>query len=151
VPTPAGVNPFEDPDAGLADLPIPDDLPPGAGTFTAPREGTWLAGNGAGSVACDDFTIPLPAAPGETGTLALTDGGFTFSAGAISLELVPVAGILGRYAGTVTTVEEGVAFTSDLVLQVVTDTLLVGSWVGTFSADGRTCTAERALEMTFVG
>jgi hypothetical protein len=151
VPTPAAINPFDDPDPDLADLPIPDDLPPGAGTFAAPREGTWLAGNGAGSVTCDGFTIPLPPTSGETGTLALTDEGFTFGAGGISIELAPVEGITGRYAGTVTTVEEGIAVTSDLVLQVVTDTLLVGSWVGNFEAEGTTCTAERSLEMTFSG
>jgi hypothetical protein len=151
VPTPAAVNPFDDPDPDLADLPIPDDLPPGAGTFAAPREGTWFAGNGAGSATCEGFTIPLPATSGETGTLALTDDGFTFGAGGISIELTPVEGITGRYAGTVTTVEEGVAVTSDLVLQVVTDTLLVGNWVGTFEVDGTTCTAERSLEMTFSG
>ncbi|MFN3219130.1 MAG: DUF6777 domain-containing protein [Acidimicrobiales bacterium] len=151
VPAPAAVNPFDDPDPDLADLPLPDDLPPGAGTFAAPREGTWLAGNGAGSVNCDGFSIPLPPTSGDSGTLALTDDGFTFGAGDISIELFPVDGITGRYEGTVTTVEEGVAFTSDLVLQVVTDTLMVGSWVGSFEAEGTTCNAERSLEMTFSG
>lgn len=151
VPTPATINPFDDPDPDLADLPLPDDLPPGAGTFAAPREGTWLAGNGAGSVTCDGFSIPLPPTSGDSGTLALTDDGFIFGAGDISIELFPVDGITGRYTGTVTTVEEGIAFTSDLVLQVVTDTLMVGSWAGSFEADGTTCSAQRSLEMTFTG
>lgn len=152
VPTPAAVNPFEDPDPDLADLPIPDDLPPGAGTFAAPREGTWLATTGAGTVTCDGFSIPIPSSAGDSGTLASTGAGFTFSAGdAVIIELTPVDGILGRYAGTAVTFAEGVELTSDLVLQVVTDTLLVGTYAGVAVIDGTTCTVERSLEMTFSG
>ena len=82
----------------------------------------------------------------------MSDAGFTFSAGdAVVIELTPVDGILGRYAGTAVTVTEGVALTSDLVLQVVTDELLVGTYEGVAEVDGTTCNVSRSLEMTFGG
>jgi hypothetical protein len=62
-----GTNPFRTP-GSLDGFPVPDDVPPGAGSFQLPRTGPWKATNDAGQMVCSGYTVPLPSFS-EAGTL----------------------------------------------------------------------------------
>lgn len=150
-----GTNPFVEPDPDFEDFPQPEELPPDAGTYAAPRPGTWTASNLAGQMDCGGTSIAMPAGTPETGTMEVLDGGATvigtgISEG-VSITMNADPAITGRYTGSVQATEEGVPITIDYYWQVVTDEYIVGYLTSTVTAEGVSCSIYRPYELRYAG
>lgn len=154
---PEGVNPFDNPGEDLADFPLPDELPPDAGTYQAPKAGPWRVTNLAGRLDCGVTSLDIPASPPETGVIEVLSGGQTLVGRSLQEDpSVPITmaadlEIRGRYTGTVEGIEEGIPVTLTFVWQVVTETSIVGYLTGSVTSDGVTCTVYRPYELTYTG
>jgi hypothetical protein len=156
-PASGGSNPFDDPDASLTDFPLPEELPPDAGTYTTPKPGPWSAKNLDGQMTCGSSALPLPASSPESGTIEVKDGGQTLvgtgleegQAASITLHADPE--IVGRYTGSIQGREQGVPVTIDHFWQVVTDEYIVGYLTASVTAEGVTCTVYRPYELRYAG
>ena len=155
--TGGGVNPFEQPDRYLADFPLPDPLPPDAGSAAVPKAGPWVATNFEGELDCGITSQTIPASPSETGTLEVLDGGQTVigtslqedQAAPITMSADPA--INGRYAGSVDGVQEEAPVTIDYYWQVVTEEYIVGYLISSFTSEGVTCAVYRPYELRYNG
>jgi hypothetical protein len=155
-PTGEGRNPFETPDPDLERFPLPEALPPGAGTFAVPKAGPWSAVNMAGQMACEGMSLEIPASPPEAGILEVLDGGRTLigtglqgDQASITLQADPE--IRGRYRGAVEGMEQGVPVTIHYYWQVVTDEYIVGFLTASMTSEGMTCDVYRPYELTYAG
>lgn len=152
-----GTNPFERPDPALEAFPLPDDLPPDAGTYLVPRPGPWTATNFAGEMDCGVTSIALSAEPAESGEIEVLAGGATVIASGVSggaqvdITMNADAAIAGRYAGSFQATEQGVPVTIDYYWQLVTDEHIVGYLTSTFSAEGVSCSVYRPFELRYAG
>lgn len=152
-----GINPFQDPDDLFDDFPLPADLPPGSGTFNAPKAGPWSVTNFAGQMNCGSMGLPIAASPPETGVLEVLDGGNTLvgtglqDAQGASITLRADPNINGRYTGTFQGMEQGVPVTINYFWQVVTDEYIVGFLTASVTAEGVSCAVYRSFEMHFSG
>jgi hypothetical protein len=151
----ADINPFATPDDGFEDFPAPNDLPPMAGTFAAPKAGPWDVQNFAGQMTCGGFGMPL--APGrERGELEVLDNGQTvigtgLAEGTAQLRVTAVPGIIGRYAGSVGGEQEGIPMTIEFFWQLITDEWITGYLRSTVSQQGLTCNMFRTFELEYAG
>lgn len=156
-PAADGTNPFENPDPLMEDFPQPDELPPGAGTFAAPKPGPWSVTHYAGKMDCGLMSLDIPASPPESGVLEVLDGGQTVigtgledaQGVAITMNAEPM--INGRYTGSFQGMEEGVPVTINYFWQVVTDEHIVGFLTASVTAEGVTCSIYRSFEMFYTG
>jgi hypothetical protein len=151
-----GINPFENPDPDLEKFPLPEDLPPGAGTFAVPKAGPWSVVNLAGQMDCGDMSLDIPASPRENGTIEVRDGGRTLIGTSLqedqaSITLRADPAIRGRYSGTFDGMEQGVPVTINYFWQVVTDEYIVGFLTASMDSEGITCTVYRPYELTYTG
>ena len=152
-----GINPFQEPDALFDDFPLPADLPPGAGTYNAPKAGPWSVTHFAGQMNCGSFDLAIPASPPESGVLEVLDGGQTLvgtglqDAQGVSITLNADPSISGRYTGAFQGVEQGVPVTINYFWQVVTDEYIVGFLTAAVTAEGTNCTVYRPFEMHYSG
>jgi hypothetical protein len=152
-----GINPFDNPDEALSDFPLPDELPPDAGSYGVPKAGPWTVTNLAGQMDCGVTSLGIPASPPETGVIEVLDDGQTLvgtslqddQAGPVTMSADPQ--IVGRYTGAAEGMEEGVPITIDYIWQVVTDEFIVGYLTSTFSAEGVTCSIYRPYELVYTG
>jgi hypothetical protein len=151
------VNPFDDPETYLADFPLPDELPPDAGSYAAPKAGPWTVTNMAGNMDCGGFSLGVPASPPESGVLEVLDGGQTLvgtglqEGQASAVQMTADPDVIGRYSGAFEGTEQGVPVTINYVWQVVTDEYIVGFLTSTFTAEGATCTIYRPYELWYSG
>ena len=150
-----GTNPFTDPDEGFDDFPVPDDLPPNAGTFRKPKAGPWDASNHLGSMACTGFSAPLKPSE-DRGTLEVSDDGQTvvgtgFSGDTAPVTMHAVPGINGRYQGSVGGSQDGIPMTIEFFWQLVTDEYIVGYLTSTVSQSGMTCRMFRTYDLRYAG
>ena len=156
-PDPGGTNPFDSPDEELADFPLPEELPPDAGTFAAPKPGPWSVTHFAGDLSCGEFSLAIPASPPEAGILKVRDGGATvIGTGLESDATAPITmranpDIVGRYTGAFEGEEEGIPVTIDYYWQLVTDEYIVGYLTSSFTSEGVTCRVYRPFEMVYTG
>jgi energy-converting hydrogenase Eha subunit B len=152
-----GINPFENPDGDFEDFPLPDDLPPDAGTYISPKPGPWSVTHFAGQMNCGAFSLAISASPPESGTLEVLDGGQTVigtgleAAQGVSITMNADPGINGRYTGTFQGMEQGVPVTIDYFWQVVTDEYIVGFLTASVTSEGMSCTVYRPYEMVYTG
>jgi hypothetical protein len=152
-----GINPFDNPGQILADFPLPDELPPGAGTFAAPKPGPWSVTHFPGQMSCGTFSLDIPSSPPESGTLEVLDGGQTVigtgleEAESVSITMSADPEINGRYTGSFEGMEQGVPVTIDYFWQVVTDEHIVGYLTASVTAEGVSCTIYRSFEMVYIG
>ncbi|MFN2183651.1 MAG: hypothetical protein ACK2UU_06660 [Anaerolineae bacterium] len=151
---PAGINPFDDPGAYLKRFPLPESLPPGAGTFAAPKPGPWSVVHYAGSMACGAMTLDIPASPPESGILEVRDDGQTVIGTGLqedqsSITMRAAPEIVGRYTGAFEGTEQGVPVTIDHFWQMVTDEHIVGFLTASVTSQGVTCEVYRPYEMTY--
>jgi hypothetical protein len=152
-----GTNPFDDPGNDLADFPLPEELPPGAGTFAAPKPGPWSATNFEGQMGCGDVSLSIPASPPESGVLEVLEGGRTLIGTGLqddqtaSITLTADPNITGRYTGSFQGTEQGVPVTINYFWQVVTDEYIVGFLTASLTAEGRTCSVYRPYELVSLG
>ncbi len=152
-----GTNPFDDPGNDLADFPLPEELPPGAGTFASPKPGPWSATNFEGQMACGDVSLSIPASPPESGVLEVLEGGRTLIGTGLqddqtaSITLNADPSITGRYTGSFQGTEQGVPVTINYFWQVVTDEYIVGFLTASVTAEGRTCSVYRPYELVYTG
>ena len=151
-----GTNPFDDPGSDLEGFPLPENLPPGAGTIAAPLAGPWSAVNFAGQMTCDAMTLSIPASPPESGILEVLDGGRTLvgsglQEGTASITLQAVPGITGRYSGSIQATEEGVPVTINYFWQVVTGKYIIGYLRSSVTSEGIACEVYRSFELTYTG
>ncbi|MEJ2734923.1 MAG: hypothetical protein P8189_15375, partial [Anaerolineae bacterium] len=152
-----GTNPFDDPGNDLADFPLPEELPPGAGTFAAPKPGPWSATNFEGQMGCGDVSLSIPASPPESGVLEVLEGGRTLIGTGLqddqtaSITLTADPNITGRYTGSFQGTEQGVPVTINYFWQVVTDEYIVGFLTASLTAEGRTCSVYRPYELVYIG
>lgn len=151
-----GTNPFDDPGSDLEGFPLPENLPPGAGTFSAPLAGPWSAVNFAGQMTCEAMTLSIPASPPESGILEVLDGGRTLigsglQEGTASITLQAVPGIAGRYAGSIQAIEEGMPVTIKYLWQVVTDRYIIGYLTSSVTSEGIACEVYRSFELNYTG
>lgn len=152
-----GRNPFENPGDDLVDFPLPEELPPGAGTFTAPKPGPWAVTHFAGQMNCDTLSLAIPASPQESGIIEVLDGGQTLigtgleSANSVSITLTAARQIRGRYTGSIQGLEQGVPVTINYFWQVVTDEYIVGYLTSSVTSEGINCSVYRAFEMVYSG
>lgn len=152
---PEGVNPFETPDEGFEDFPLPGDLPPNAGTFRAPKAGPWNVSNHLGEMACTGFVAPLTPSQ-DSGTLEVNDDGSTvvgrgFSASTATITMHAVSPINGRYQGSFGGSQDGIPMTMNFFWQLVTDEWIVGYLTSTYSASGMTCRIFRTYDLRYAG
>lgn len=152
---PAGVNPFETPDEGFEDFPVPGNLPPDAGTYPAPKGGPWDASNHLGSMTCTGFAAPLKPSQ-ESGTLEVSDDGLTvvgtgFGAGTAPVTMHAVSQINGRYQGSVGGSQDGIPMTINFFWQLVTDEYIIGYLTSTVSQSGMTCRMFRTYDLRYTG
>jgi len=153
-----GTNPFETPDDGFDNFPIPDDLPPSAGSATVPKAGRWDVTNHEGEMACTgmvSMTRSLSASR-ESGTLEVRDGGETVIGKGLSDETADVtvhrvAGLSGRYAGSVGGSGGDIPMTIDFNWQLVTGEWIVGYLSSEVSQSGMTCKMFRTFELRYAG
>jgi hypothetical protein len=153
---PSGINPFDDPDPAMERFPLPQDLPPDAGTFAAPKAGPWSVVNHAGSMNCDAFTLDIPASPAESGIIEVLDGGQTLIGSGLqedeaSITMNAEAEITGRYAGAFEGKEQGVPVTINYYWQVVTDEYIVGFLTASVTSEGVSCEVYRSYELNYTG
>lgn len=151
-----GTNPFEDPDPDMENFPLPEVLPPGAGTFAVPKAGPWSAVNLAGQMACGGMSLDIPASPPENGILEVRDGGRTVIGTGLQEDQASITvradpEIRGRYSGSFEGMEQGVPVTIDYYWQVVTDEYIVGYLTASVTEQGVTCTVYRPFELTYTG
>ena len=152
-----GTNPFASPDPDFDQFPLPDDLPPGAGTYLVPRPGPWTATNFAGSMDCSAMSMAIPAEPPEPGEIQVLDGGATVIASGVSgsagvdITMNADPALAGRYSGSFQATEQGVPITIDYYWQLVTDEYIVGYLTSTFSAEGVSCSIYRPFELRYAG
>ena len=152
-----GTNPFDDPGNDLADFPLPEELPPGAGTFAIPKAGPWSVTNFDGQIDCGDVSLSIPASPPESGVLEVLEGGRTLIGTGLqddqtaSITLNADPSVTGRYTGSFQGMEQGVPVTIDYFWQVVTDEYIVGFLTASFTAEGRTCSVYRSFELVYAG
>jgi hypothetical protein len=152
-----GLNPFEGSGGDLEDFPVPDELPPGAGTFDAPRPGPWSVTHFEGAMNCGTFSLAIPASPPDNGVLDVQDGGRTVigtgleSAQGVSITMTANPDIRGRYTGSFQGQEQGVPVTINYFWQVVTDEYIVGYLTASLTYQGVTCTVHRPYEMRYAG
>ena len=157
VPTGEGTNPFDDPEAYLADFPLPDELPADAGGYQVPKAGPWTVTNLAGQMDCGAFSLPIEAQPPEGGTLEVQDGGRTIIGRSLQqdqtapITMTAARDLRGRYSGAVGGTEQGVPIIIDNVWQVVTDEYIVGYLTSTFESQGVSCTIYRPYELRYSG
>jgi hypothetical protein len=154
-PDDSGVNPFDVPDDDMDDFPLPDDLPPEAGTALVPRAGPWNVDNHLGSMNCGVFNAPLQ--PGsDQGVLQVLDGGDRLLAEAMAADEADVPfqrieGIAGRYYGSVGGEFEEIPMVIHFYMQVVTDTYMVGFLRSEHSEQGMTCRMYRPFDLRYAG
>jgi hypothetical protein len=152
-----GINPFDDPDQYLEDFPLPEELPPGAGTFAAPKPGPWSVTHFAGQMACGTFSLAIPASPPESGILEVLDGGQTVvgtglqDAEGVSITMNADPNVNGLYTGSFQGMEQGIPVTINYFWQVVTDEYLVGYLTAGVTAEGVECNVYRSFEMVYTG
>ena len=144
------------PDPDLEHFPLPEALPPGAGTFAVPKAGPWSVVNFAGQMACDAMSLDIPASPPEAGIIEVLDGGRTLIGTGLqedqaSITLRADPSIRGRYSGAFEGMEQGVPVTINYFWQVVTDEYIVGFLTASMTAEGMTCTVYRPYELTYTG
>jgi hypothetical protein len=151
-----GTNPFENPDPDMEKFPLPEDLPPGAGTFAVPKAGPWSVVNLAGQMACGAMSLDIPASPPENGIIEVSDGGRTLigtglqeDQATITLRADPE--ISGRYSGAFDGMEQGVPVTINYFWQVVTEEYIVGFLTASVTSEGITCNVYRPYELTYTG
>jgi hypothetical protein len=155
-PSTGGRNPFADPDDAMVNFPLPDDLPPDAGTYAVPKPGPWSVTNYQGQLDCGVTNLTIPASPPESGTLEVLDGGETVvgtgvQEGQASITLYAHAEITGRYSGSFQGAEQGVPVTIAYYWQVITDEHIVGFLTASVDSQGVTCTVYRSFEMFYTG
>jgi hypothetical protein len=153
---PSGTNPFEDPDPAMERFPLPEDLPPDAGTYAAPKPGPWSVVNHAGRMTCDAFSLDIPASPPESGILEVLDGGQTLIGSGLqedqaSITMNAQPEITGRYTGAFEGMEQGVPVTINYFWQVVTDEYIVGFLTASVTSEGVSCEVYRSYELTYTG
>jgi len=152
-----GTNPFENPDELLPNFPLPDELPPDAGSDTIPKAGPWTALNLTGQMDCTGLSLAIPAAAPETGVIEVFDGGQTVVGTSLQedqtapLEMTADPAIAGRYTGAIGGTEQGVPITINYFWQVVTDEYIVGYLTSTFTSQGVSCTIYRPYELRYSG
>lgn len=152
-----GINPFENPDDTLDDFPLPEDLPPGAGTFTSPKPGPWSVTHFTGQMNCGSFNLSIPASPPETGILDVQDGGQTVigtglqDAQGVSIVMNTNPSINGRYTGSFQGMEQGVPVTIHYFWQLVTDEYIIGFLTASATSEGVSCKIYRSYEMAYSG
>lgn len=151
-----GINPFTDPETYLPDFPLPEDLPPDAGTDPLPLEGPWSATNLTGSLDCG-FSMTIPPSPPESGTLTILDDGQSILAEGLDVsEGVPIMmtadpEITGYFTGTFDATQEGVPITIEYYWQMVTEEYIVGYLTSSYTAGGITCNIYRPFELHYTG
>jgi len=151
-----GINPFTDPDTHLPDFPLPDDLPPNAGTYPLPLEGPWSATNLTGSLDCGS-SMTIPPSPPEAGTLTILDDGRSILAeGLDASEGAPITmtahpEIIGYFTGTFDATQGGVPITIQYYWQLVTEEYIVGYLTSSYSAGGVSCSIYRPFELRYTG
>jgi hypothetical protein len=154
---PTGINPFEDPDPAMDRFPLPEDLPPDAGTFAAPKAGPWSVVNYAGRMTCGGaMTLDIPASPPESGILEVLDGGQTVIGSGLqedeaSITMMAYPEITGRYTGAFEGTEQGVPVTINYYWQVITEEHIVGFLTASVTSEGVSCEVYRSYEMTYTG
>ena len=153
---PSGTNPFDDPDPAMERFPLPEDLPPDAGTYSAPKAGPWTVVNYAGRMSCDAFSLDIPASPPESGILEVLDGGQTLIGSGLqedeaSITMNAHPEITGRYTGAFEGTEQGVPVTINYFWQVVTDEHIVGFLTASVTSEGVSCEVYRSYELTYTG
>ncbi len=150
-----GINPFENPGEYLPRFPLPAEIPPGAGTFAAPKPGPWSATNFAGQMSCGGFSLAIPASPPESGVLEVLDGGRTLvgtglqEAQSASITMTADPNISGLYSGSFQGMEQGVPVTINYFWQVVTDEYIVGYLTASVTAEGVSCEVYRSFELVY--
>jgi hypothetical protein len=153
----SGINPFENPSEHLPNFPLPSELPPGAGTFAAPKPGPWSVTNFEGQMSCGGFSLAIPASPPESGILEVLDDGQTVigtslqEAQSAPITMIADPNINGLYAGSFQGMEQGVPVTIDFFWQVVTDEYIVGYLAAGVTAEGVSCEVYRSFEMFYTG
>jgi hypothetical protein len=153
----AGTNPFENPGEYLPRFPLPSELPPGAGTFAAPRPGPWSVTNFEGQMACGSFSLAIPASPPESGILEVLDGGQTLIGTSLQetqsapITMIADPDVNGLYTGSFQGMEQGVPVTINFFWQVVTDEYIVGYLTASVTAEGVSCEVYRSFEMIYTG
>lgn len=155
-PGSGGTNPFQDPDKGFTDFPMPDDLPPAAGSFPVPKAGPWDVTNFTGRMACGTFINKNLKPSRESGVLEVLDGGGTIigtglSEGTAPITMHAVAGITGRYAGNVGGTQDGIPMTIEFFWQLITDEWISGYLTSQVSQQGMTCNMFRPFELKYSG
>jgi hypothetical protein len=153
---PGGTNPFDDPDPVMERFPLPEDLPPDAGTYPAPKAGPWSVVNYAGRMSCDNFSLDIPASPPESGILEVLDGGQTLIGSGLqgdeaSITMNAHPEITGRYTGAFEGREQGVPVTINYFWQVVTDEYIVGFLTASVTSEGVSCEVYRPYELNYTG
>jgi hypothetical protein len=153
---PSGTNPFDDPDPVMERFPLPEDLPPEAGNYSAPKAGPWSVVNYAGRMTCGAFTLDIPASPPESGSLEVLDGGQTLIGSGLqedeaSITMSAHPEITGRYTGAFEGTEQGVPVTINYFWQLVTDEHIVGFLTASVTSEGVSCEVYRSYELTYTG
>jgi hypothetical protein len=150
-----GENPFITPDEDLEDFPLPDDLPPDAGTYAVPKEGPWSVTHFAGQMDCSSLILDIPASPPDSGVLEVLDDGETIigtgieDAQGVSITMNADPNYIGRYTGSFQGQEQGVPVTINYFWQLVTDEHIIGYLTSSVTSEGITCTVYRPYEMFY--
>jgi hypothetical protein len=146
-----GVNPFRPRDHRLDDFPVPDDLPPTAGTFQVPRTGVWNATSSVGRMVCPGATFPLDPSRAAGTIEVLPDGrtvrgvGFGYMA---PLVMAADPEITGRYAGSTPGFQGRIPVTISLSWQLVTDERIIG-YLRSPASDGA-CSMFQTFHLEFL-
>lgn len=152
-----GRNPFDNPVQDLDLFPLPDELPPDAGSDTVPKAGPWSITHFAGQMNCGVINLAIPASPPESGILEVLDGGQTLIGSGLrdalgaTITMTADPEIMGRYAGAFQGEEQGIPITINYFWQVLTDEFMVGYLSSEFTSEGVACQIYRAYEMTYSG
>lgn len=153
---PPGGNPFTDPSIYLENFPIPDDLPPEAGTYALPLEGTWSVTHFAGSLNCGVTVFSIPPSPPETGLITVSEDGQEIygeglqDAQGATITLSANPDITGMFSGSIAGSQEGTPITIHYFMQLVVEDYIIGYLASTFTSEGLTCTVYRSFEMEYM-
>lgn len=156
-PPSGGINPFIDPDVDFERFPLPNPIPPDAGTYLKPREGNWTVYNPAGEMDCGVTTLALPAGPPDTDFIDVAADGLSLvgsgvaDAGLVEITLFVDPVINGRFVGSLELVQDGTPVTINYFWQVVTPEYVVAFLTSAVTAEGISCSLYRPFYMEFVG
>lgn len=126
---PTGTNPFRSRDHLLDNFPVPDVLPPDAGTVQVPRTGLWNGASPEGRMVCLGAVIPLDPSRAAGIIEVLPDGRTLRGTGFGYMEplvMVPDPAVAGRYVGSTNGFQDRIPVTITLHWQLVTDEWIIG-------------------------